>query len=37
LTALIKGFRKEAEALLADRSVVTPDEWDPLLHRDLQR
>jgi hypothetical protein len=28
LTALIKGFRKEAEALLAGRGVLTPEEWN---------
>jgi hypothetical protein len=27
LTVLIGVFRKEAEALLADRGVLTPEEW----------
>jgi hypothetical protein len=28
LTVLIEGFRKEAEALLADRGVLAPEEWN---------
>jgi hypothetical protein len=28
LSALIDGFRKESEALLAGRGVLTPEEWN---------
>jgi hypothetical protein len=28
LTALIESFRKESEALLAGRGVLTPEEWN---------
>jgi hypothetical protein len=28
VTALIEGFRKESEALLAGRGVLTADEWN---------
>jgi hypothetical protein len=31
LTGSIEGFRKEAEALLADRGVLTPEEWNRYL------